>query len=114
MGHSEAPPAAVKATFPLLSDRIEGFLQALGQRHLVFYMTDFGALVGMRIVLRHPDWIDGLIFQNAVVSLDGLSAERVKQGEGPVTDEARAAAERFVSLKTAIYLYRTGARNPTA
>ncbi len=29
-----------------------------------------------------------------------------------MTDEVRAAAERFVSPKTAIYLYRTGARNP--
>jgi pimeloyl-ACP methyl ester carboxylesterase len=78
-------------------------------------MTDFGTPVGMKIALRHPDWVNGLIFQNGVISLDGLSPERLKAGENAPevpTAEERAAAERFVSLKTALYLYRTGARHP--
>lgn len=115
MGHSDAPAAGVSVTFPLIAERVEAFVESLGQKHLVIYMTDFGTPVGMKMALRHPDWIDGLVFQNGVISLDGLSPARLKEGQGPVgpiTDEQRRAAEGVVSLKTALYLYRTGAKDP--
>ncbi len=115
MGYSEAPAADVPASFDSLAVAAENFIEATHQKHLILYMQDFGGPVGMRLAVKHPDWIAGLIFQNTPISLDGWNADRlraVQAGAGPVTPEKRAAAEHRVSLETAIFLYKQGARSP--
>ncbi|WP_345678782.1 alpha/beta hydrolase [Yinghuangia aomiensis] len=73
-GHSDAPSAdAFAYTFDALADLTEKFLVALGLDRFTLYAFDFGGPVGFRIATRHPEWIEGLVVQNANAYLDGLS-----------------------------------------
>ncbi|MFL9910938.1 alpha/beta fold hydrolase [Paraburkholderia sp. RL17-337-BIB-A] len=118
MGYSDAPRAdKFTPTFDNVTAVIEKLVVSLGDPHLIIYMTDFGGPVGMRIAVHHPDWISGLIFQNAIVSIAGVDPSRRKRDEaisGEITPEKRALAESHVSLATALLLYQHGARNPAA
>lgn len=118
MGYSDAPPAdKFTPTFDNVTSVIEKFVVSLGDPHLIVYMTDFGGPVGMRMAVHHPDWISGLIFQNAIISVAGVDPSRRKRDDaisGAITPEKRALAESHVSLATALLLYQHGARNPAA
>jgi pimeloyl-ACP methyl ester carboxylesterase len=118
MGFSEAPSAEkFSATFDSVAKVMEDFVTQVGEKKVIIYEQDFGGPVGMRLALHHPDWINGLIIQNTPISLDGWDPERLKAVRanlGPVTPEKRAAAESRVSAATAEFLYRSGARNPSA
>ncbi|MGH8783164.1 alpha/beta fold hydrolase [Paraburkholderia sp.] len=118
MGYSDAPPAdKFTPTFDNVTTIIEKFVASLGDPHLIVYMTDFGGPVGMRMAVDHPDWISGLIFQNAIISEAGVDPARRKRDDaisGEITPEKRALAESHVSLATALLLYQHGARNPAA
>jgi pimeloyl-ACP methyl ester carboxylesterase len=116
MGQSVAPPEQRGAvTFDSLAETIERFVAQAAHGKVILYMQDFGGPVGMRIAVRHPEWIAGLIFQNTPVSLDGWAPERLAAVQaGATADPAarRAAAAQRVTLATAQYLYRQGARHP--
>ncbi|WP_437815164.1 alpha/beta fold hydrolase [Sorangium sp. So ce1078] len=75
-GLSERPsPREVTYTFDLLADHVTGFTDALGLSRYVLYMHDFGAPVGFRVALAHPERLRGLVVQNANAYLDGLPEE---------------------------------------
>jgi pimeloyl-ACP methyl ester carboxylesterase len=116
MGYSEAPAAdKFTPTFDNLTKVMSDFVENLGDKHLIVYMTDFGGPVGMRMAVSHPDWISGLIFQNANISLDGVDPARLKRNQenaAGITPARRAEAEGHVSMATALLLYKQGTRNP--
>ena len=118
MGYSEAPAAdKFTPTFDDLTKVMTEFVENLGDKHLVIYMTDFGGPVGMRMAVSHPDWISGLVFQNANISLDGVDPARLKRNQEnaeAITPARRAEAEAHVSMATALSLYKQGTRNPAA
>lgn len=116
MGYSEAPVAdRFVPTFDGLANITEKLLEELGEKHVIVYMTDFGGPVGMRMAVRHPNWIAGMIFQNAVISTAGLDPARLKRDLAiscAANAEKHAIAESHVSMETALLLYQHGARNP--
>jgi pimeloyl-ACP methyl ester carboxylesterase len=116
MGYSEAPPAAkFSATFDTVADVVGDFVTQLHLTKYILYMQDFGGPVGMRIALKHPEQVAGLIIQNTPVSLDGWDPVRLKAVQanaGPTTPEKRAAAEARVIEATAIQLHQAGAAHP--
>jgi pimeloyl-ACP methyl ester carboxylesterase len=116
MGYSEAPPAAqFTPTFDNLAAVIDDFTAQLHLSRTILYMQDFGGPVGMRLALKHPDRVAGLIIQNTPVSLDGWDPARLKAVQalaGPVTDEKRAAVAARVVEATAIQLHQAGAAHP--
>lgn len=76
-GFSERPsPTNTTYTFDLLADYVTGFVEALGLDRYVLYMQDFGAPVGYRVALRHPERLRALVVQNANAYLDGLTEPR--------------------------------------
>ncbi|WP_433682979.1 alpha/beta fold hydrolase [Nocardia sp. CA-119907] len=66
-------PADFEYSFDRLADVVEGFVQRLELREFAMYIFDFGAPIGLRIALRHPEWINGLIVQNGNAYEAGLS-----------------------------------------
>ncbi|WP_437509420.1 alpha/beta fold hydrolase [Sorangium sp. So ce1099] len=75
-GFSEHPgPDEVTYTFDLLADHVTGFTEALGLARYVLYMQDFGAPVGFRVAMAHPERLRGLVVQNGNAYLDGLPEE---------------------------------------
>ncbi|MGF6883776.1 putative NADH-flavin reductase/pimeloyl-ACP methyl ester carboxylesterase [Nocardia sp. GAS34] len=71
-GYTEAP-ADFTYSFDRLADIVEGFVTRLGLTSFVMYTFDFGGPVGLRLATRHPEWIAGLIVQNANAYDEGLS-----------------------------------------
>jgi pimeloyl-ACP methyl ester carboxylesterase len=116
MGYSDAPPATqFTPTFDSLANVMEDFAAQLHLSRFILYMQDFGGPVGMRIALKYPDRIEGLIIQNSPVSLDGWNPARLKavqDNAGPNTPAKRAAAEARVVEATAIQLHQAGAAHP--
>jgi pimeloyl-ACP methyl ester carboxylesterase len=76
-GYSEHPdPKLYTYTFDRLADHIEGLLTNLEIKRYALYMQDFGAPVGFRLMMKHPERIVGIISQNANAYLDGLTEKR--------------------------------------
>ncbi|WP_157621169.1 alpha/beta fold hydrolase [Saccharothrix sp. NRRL B-16348] len=71
-GHTRAPDGFTYS-FDRLADVVAGFVDRLGLTRFALYLFDFGAPVGFRLALRHPDRIAGLVVQNANAYAEGLS-----------------------------------------
>jgi pimeloyl-ACP methyl ester carboxylesterase len=78
-GYSERPdPDSYPYSFDRLTDHVEGLLEALHVDRYMLYMHDFGAPVGFRLAMRHPERVRAIIVQNANAYLDGLTEPRRK------------------------------------
>jgi pimeloyl-ACP methyl ester carboxylesterase len=76
-GFSDRPnPHEITYTFDLLADTMTGFIEALGLGSYVLYMQDFGAPVGYRVALAHPERLRALVVQNANAYLEELTETR--------------------------------------
>lgn len=74
-GLSAAPdPSEFAYTFEHLAQTIAGFAEALGLTRYSLYLQDYGGPIGLRIALAHPERVQGLIIQNAVLHEEGLTA----------------------------------------
>lgn len=76
-GYSSAPTPSTSGgdfayTFDHLSEIVEAFLDRVGVGDFFMYVFDFGAPVGFRIALRHPERIRGIIAQNGNAYEEGL------------------------------------------
>jgi pimeloyl-ACP methyl ester carboxylesterase/alkylhydroperoxidase family enzyme len=73
-GFSDAPEAKTFGyTFDHLSDIIEKFTDILGLNRYALYVFDYGAPVGFRLAVSHPERIAALISQNGNAYEEGLS-----------------------------------------
>ncbi len=61
-------------TFDNLAAIIDGFVEALGLRRFAMYVFDYGAPVGFRVAMAHPERITAIISQNGNAYVEGLSA----------------------------------------
>jgi pimeloyl-ACP methyl ester carboxylesterase len=118
MGYSDAPAEEKgPVTFDTVAASIDTFIAQASHGPVILYMQDFGGPVGMRVALKHPGQIAGLVFQNTPISLDGWAPARLEAVQAgalaPLSARRAAAAER-VTLATAQYLYKQGARHPEA
>lgn len=61
-------------TFRRYSEVMHSFLQSLGVRRYALYVTDYGAPVGFRMAVDHPEEIRALVVQNGNAYEEGLGA----------------------------------------
>jgi pimeloyl-ACP methyl ester carboxylesterase len=74
-GHSDWPdPKEFAYTFDHIASVMERFTQTLGLSRYTLYMQDYGAPVGFRMALAHPERVETLIVQDAVAHNEGLGA----------------------------------------
>lgn len=73
-GHSSAPDVAEwDYTFDHLADVVDELLDSLGLTKYAIYVHDYGAPVGFRLALRHPERITGIVTQNGNAYEEGLT-----------------------------------------
>ena len=73
-GYSDAPdPRQFQYTFDHLAAIIDSFTAVMGLRQYTLYMQDYGGPIGFRLAIAHPEKVQGMIIQNAVSHLEGLS-----------------------------------------
>jgi pimeloyl-ACP methyl ester carboxylesterase len=114
-GFTDAPDRAnFKYTFEHLTDVIERFTETLGLSHYTLFVFDYGAPVGFRLALRHPERIAAVISQNGNAYLEGLS-----EGWNPIqaywkdpSEQNRDALRAFLKPETTQWQYTHGVPNP--
>jgi pimeloyl-ACP methyl ester carboxylesterase len=114
-GHSDTPGVdKFDYTFDHLGGIMERFLMARGITKCVIFMQDYGGPIGMRLAEKHPEWIEGLVFQNANVYQEGL-LERFFLKK-PLWEKRTGATEapvlRNLERDSVKYQYVHGTRHP--
>lgn len=113
-GFSDAPDRKnFRYTFDNLAKVIASFTQTIGLDRFAIYVFDYGAPVGFRLALAHPDRVTAIISQNGNAYEEGLS-----QGWNPIqkywkepTAENRAALRQFLTPETTKWQYLHGVQD---
>jgi pimeloyl-ACP methyl ester carboxylesterase len=72
-GHSDMPDRAqFRYTFARLADITDTLLTRLGVARYGLYVMDYGAPVGYRVALKHPERVTALVIQNGNAYEEGL------------------------------------------
>jgi pimeloyl-ACP methyl ester carboxylesterase len=80
------------------------------------YVQDFGAPVGWRLALAHPDRVAGLVVQNGSAYEEGLRAsfwDALKAYWADGSDEHRNALRPLLGAETTKLQYTSGVRDPS-
>lgn len=101
-------------TFSNLTHIVEGFTEAIGLDRYSLYVMDYGAPVGYRLAVKHPERVQALIIQNGNAYEEGIS-----DFWGPITaywaDRSEANAKplrEFLSIGGTQWQYVHGTKNP--
>lgn len=60
-------------SFESITDTIERFTEIAGFDRFTVYVFDYGAPTGLRLAIRHPERITGIVSQNGNAYVEGLS-----------------------------------------
>src|SRR5262249_53468098 len=113
-GNSDMP--ARGAGFDGIANVIDRFTEVVGFDRYAVYVFDYGAPVGFRLAVKHPDRITAIISQNGNAYEEGLS-----DGWNPLraywqepTEANREALRAFLKPETTLFQYTHGVSDPTA
>lgn len=115
-GFSDAPERKrFSYTFERLAKAIDDFTLTICLGRFAIYVFDYGAPVGLRLALAHPERITAIISQNGNAYNEGLS-----QGWNPIqqywkepTAKNRAALREFLTPEATRSQYLYGVKDPT-
>jgi len=75
-GLTKAPPRGrFDYGFESLADVVGGFVEAIGLARYALYVFDYGAPVGLRLAMKHPERVTAIVTQNGNAYVEGLSKE---------------------------------------
>ncbi len=73
-GQTSVPPRGTfDYTFDRLAGVIEGFTEAMSLKRYALYIFDYGAPVGLRLAMHHPERVSTIISQNGNAYVEGFS-----------------------------------------
>ncbi|WP_375337232.1 alpha/beta fold hydrolase [Rhizobium lentis] len=113
-GQSDSPDRAKFAyTFATYAEIVDKLLSEIGATQYAMYVMDYGAPVGYRLALRHPDRVTGLIVQNGNAYEEGLREfwDPIKAYWTNATPKRRSALGGLVSLETTKFQYTDGVKD---
>ena len=114
-GHSAMPAVQeFDYSFDHLAEVIDAFTTRLGLDRYALYVQDYGAPVGFRLAVKHPERIRALVIQNGNAYEEGLGqfwAPIKAYWEDP-TGERRAHMLEALELEGTRWQYLHGARRP--
>jgi pimeloyl-ACP methyl ester carboxylesterase len=115
-GNTVSPPRGqFDYTFDNLARVIGGFVETVGLSRYALYVFDYGAPVGYRLAVKHPNRVTAIISQNGNAYEEGLS-----DGWGPIraywqdaSQTNREALRAFLAPETTVWQYTHGVPDPT-
>jgi pimeloyl-ACP methyl ester carboxylesterase len=115
-GQSDLPPRdKFKYSFENLADVVDRFTAVVGLKRFAVYIFDYGAPVGLRIALKHPERISAIVSQNGNAYEEGLS-----DGWNPIrkywedpSQTNRDALRAFLKPETTLWQYTHGVSDAT-
>ncbi len=115
-GQSDMPPPdKFPYTFAKLAEMIGRFTEMMNLKRFAIYIFDYGAPVGLRMALAHPERITAIVSQNGNAYEEGLS-----DGWKPMraywrepTKANRDALRSFLSPETTFWQYTQGVSDPS-
>jgi pimeloyl-ACP methyl ester carboxylesterase len=115
-GQSDMPSRdKFKYSFENLADAIDRFTDVVGLKRFAIYIFNYGAPVGLRIALKHPERISAIVSQNGNAYEEGLS-----DGWSPIraywetpSQAKRDALRAFLKPETTVSQYTHGVSDVT-
>lgn len=116
-GHSELIDVAeFDYTFDALADTVDALLDQLRVTRYALYVQDYGAPVGWRLALRHPDRVAAFVTQNGNAYVEGFVGDAMEPlfAYGRDRTEANAKVLRdIISIDGLKWQYTQGVSDPT-
>ena len=110
-GLSSMPdPNAFAYTFENQTNFVERLVGNLGLETFSMYVMDYGAPIGYRLALRHPEKITGLVIQNGNAYDEGLLEfwDPIKKYWNDHSSESEAGLAHLVKLDATKWQYQNG------
>ena len=110
-GYSDAPDhEAFAYTFAHFADIVDELVRELGVSEYAMYLMDYGAPVGYRLALKHPERVSALIVQNGNAYEEGLARfwDPIKTYWADRSAANREALNFLVTRETTTFQYTDG------
>jgi pimeloyl-ACP methyl ester carboxylesterase len=103
-------------SFDALAHSVSAFVEALGLRRYALYVSDYGAPVGFRLALAHPERVTAIVSQNGNAYQEGLGDawDPIRLYWREPTAEHREALRNFLTLDATRWQYTHGVSDPDA
>jgi pimeloyl-ACP methyl ester carboxylesterase len=104
---------AFEYSFARYAELVDQLLDRLGAASYALYVMDYGAPVGFRLALKHPERVTALIVQNGNAYEEGLSAfwDQIKAYWASGSAEAREGLRTLTSPAVTKFQYTDGVRD---
>jgi pimeloyl-ACP methyl ester carboxylesterase len=115
-GHSGVPDRrAFSYSFAGFADLMDGLLNQLGVERYALYVQDYGAPVGFRLALKHPERITALVIQNGNAYEEGLKEfwRPIKAYWAEPSEANRTALRAGLTLAATKSQYLDGVSDPS-
>jgi pimeloyl-ACP methyl ester carboxylesterase len=117
-GFSESlPQSQFKYTFDNLAKVIEAFTETIGLMRYALYVFDYGAPVGFRLAVAHPERVTAIVSQNGNAYEEGLSDawDPIRNyWAQPTTENRNALRDALLTYEGTRWQYTHGVSNPEA
>ena len=116
-GYSSMPPVdKFEYTFDHLAQIVDKFITRIGLERYSLYVMDYGAPIGYRLAVKHPEKVEALIVQNGNAYDEGLGEfwEPLKAYWNEPNDKNKNALKKFLTLEATRWQYTHGVKNENA
>lgn len=113
-GYSSAPPAdKFEYTFDNLANVVDKFAQSLKLERYSLYVMDYGAPVGYRLAVKHPERVEALIVQNGNAYDEGLREfwDQFRAYWKDRSEQNAAQMRKLLTLDATKWQYTNGVRD---
>lgn len=116
-GYSSMPSLdKFQYTFDHLADIVDKFVTQIGLQRYSLYVMDYGAPIGFRLAVKHPEKIEALIIQNGNAYEEGLGEfwEPLRTYWSDPSENNKNALKKFLTIEATKWQYTHGVKDESA